>query len=196
MVTCMLIIILTCVTVSTESAPRSAKFCSCFVCARSSTVCSSSWTRLQSTCSGLPSHTSLGGKAVITKTWCWPPKKSVPIVVHAEHWEFINSTDMKTVPGNYKRFITGMWLMMLNFFPHLIDHGEYWLKLSQFCLKPHSMIVMGTRQRAAFTHLHFEKMLIALLGLNSQRHQGVSVLIEKWTALTKTDTLGMLMFFF
>lgn len=34
-------------------------------------------------------------------------------------------TDINTVTSDYRCFISGMWLMMLNFFPHHIDHGEY-----------------------------------------------------------------------
>ena len=53
------------VLVSTVSVPRSARFSSCSDCARSSMVCLSSWTRLQSTCSGLQSPTLLGGKHLL-----------------------------------------------------------------------------------------------------------------------------------
>lgn len=56
---------------------------------------------------------------------------------------------MNTAPGHC--LLSVMWLMMLNFFPHLIDHGEHWLKQSQFCLKPQSMIATGT------SHLFFKK---------------------------------------
>lgn len=89
-----------CFPVSTVSVPRSAKFCSCSVCARSSMVCLSSWTRPQSTCSGLLSLTLLGGKAAITQTWCHLPveakvtTKLIIIVYHTENLKFIKDAVM------------------------------------------------------------------------------------------------------
>ncbi len=172
--------------VSTVSAPRSARFCSCSVSARSSMVCLLNWTRLQSTCLGSQSHTSHGGKAATIKTWCWahyedkstqkvqrfgdnvPPFRQAVWMnqcltnnIHlVRSWLFLVlifcglSWTLEVNKQFYQRhsdttlflltiavFVTGVWLMMLNFFPRLIDDGEYLLKLSQFCLKPHSTIV-------------------------------------------------------
>ena len=164
------------------SARRSAKFCSCSVCARSSTVCSSSWTRPQSTCSGLQSLTLLGGKVINARCGCtiWSNVFS--------SWYLLNLFQLTKKrwaenPGPLTQSWTScrMWLMMLNFFPHHIGHGEYQLKFSQFCLKPHfydSNILSSTICTSVLSLISCVKHIaihcvVACLGLNP-------VVSEKW----------------
>lgn len=122
-----------CLSVSTVSAPRSAKFCSCSVCARSSTACSSSSTRPPSTCSGSLSLTLLGGKVAFNKTRCYLLVKAritSRCLICALWWIFKLNKGHTWLPILLvsDSVLSWMRLMMLNFFPHLIDHGEWKLK--------------------------------------------------------------------
>ena len=58
-----------CISVSTVYTRSPAKSCSCSACARSTTVCLSSWTRPPSTCWRLQSRTSHGGEFALQRSY-------------------------------------------------------------------------------------------------------------------------------